>query len=67
MTLPFILAAFFIGPFMRLMVKFRHCLGIVEKVMGIFLILFGLLIATNSMNYIAQWMLELLPNFVVLG
>ena len=67
MTLPFILAAFFIGPFMRLMVKFRHYLGIVEKVMGIFLILFGLLIATNSMNYIAQWMLELLPNFVVLG
>jgi len=25
------------------------------------------LIATNSMNYIAQWMLELLPNFGVLG
>jgi cytochrome c-type biogenesis protein len=67
MTLPFVVAAFFIAPFMRWMVKFRRHLGMIEKVMGVFLILFGLLIATNSMNYIAQWMLELLPGFGILG
>jgi len=39
----------------------------VEKVMGVFLILFGLLIATNSMNYIAQWMLKVVPEFGILG
>jgi len=67
MTLPFILAAFFIAPFMRWTAKFRRHLGMIEKAMGVFLILFGVLIGTNSMNYIAQWMLELLPGFGILG
>jgi cytochrome c-type biogenesis protein len=34
MTLPFVLAAGFVGPFMRLMRRFRRHLGTVEKVMG---------------------------------
>ena len=67
MTLPFIIAAFFIAPFMRWMSRFRRHLGLVEKAMGVFLIVFGLLIATNSMNYIAQWMLELVPSFGRIG
>jgi cytochrome c-type biogenesis protein len=67
MTLPFIIAAFFIAPFMRWMARFRRHLGLVEKAMGVFLIVFGLLIATNSMNYIAQWMLELVPSFGRIG
>lgn len=62
MTLPFILAALFIGPFMRWMLRFRRHLGLIEKVMGAMLILFGVLIATNSVNYIAQWMLKVAPN-----
>jgi cytochrome c-type biogenesis protein len=62
MTLPFILAAFFIGPFMRWMVRFRRHLGLIEKIMGALLILFGVLIATNSVNYIAQWMLKVAPD-----
>jgi cytochrome c-type biogenesis protein len=66
MTAPFILAALFIGPFMRWMSGFRKHLGLVEKIMGAFLIIFGLLIATNSMNYIAQWMLEIGPDIGVL-
>lgn len=67
MTAPFILAALFIGPFMRWMLKFRRHLGLIEKIMGAMLIIFGLLIATNSMNYIAQWMLDVVPNFGALG
>jgi cytochrome c-type biogenesis protein len=66
MTAPFILAALFIGPFMRWMVKFRQYLGLIEKGMGVMLILFGVLIATNSMNIIAQWMLKLIPNWITL-
>lgn len=66
MTLPFVLAAFFIGPFMRWMSRFRRHLGRIEKAMGVMLIVFGLLIATNSMNYIAQWMLEVGPDIGVL-
>jgi cytochrome c-type biogenesis protein len=67
MTLPFVLAAFFIGPFMKWLVKFRRHLGAVEKVMGIMLIMFGLLIATNSMNFVAQLMLDFIPWFQTIG
>ncbi|MBV1867729.1 MAG: cytochrome c biogenesis protein CcdA [Marinosulfonomonas sp.] len=67
MTSPFILAAFFVGPFMRFMHRFRRHLGTMEKVMGLFLIVFGVLIATDSINYIAQWMLEFWPNIGALG
>ncbi|MDJ0641063.1 MAG: cytochrome c biogenesis protein CcdA [Paracoccaceae bacterium] len=67
MTLPFVIAALFIAPFMRFMARFRRHLGTVEKVMGLLLILFGVLIATNSINYIAQWMLETFPVFTTIG
>ncbi len=62
MTLPFVIAALFIGPFMRWMKKFRKHLGTIEKIMGVLLIVFGVLIGTNSINYIAQWMLEVAPD-----
>jgi cytochrome c-type biogenesis protein len=67
MTLPFIAAALFIGPFMSFMARFRRHLGLIEKIMGVLLILFGVLIATNSINYIAQWMLEHVPWFSAIG
>ena len=67
MTAPFILAALFVGPFMRWMQKFRRHLGLVEKAMGVLLILFAVLIATNSVNYIAQWMLDHVPWFASVG
>ncbi|WP_299472167.1 cytochrome c biogenesis CcdA family protein [uncultured Roseibium sp.] len=67
MTLPFVFAALFIGPFMSWMAGFRKHLGVIEKLMGAFLILFGVLIATNSINVIAQWMLEYVPWFSAIG
>ncbi len=67
MTAPFILAAMFIGPFMRWMARFRRHLPVVEKLMGALLILFGALIATDSVNIIAQWMLEVAPWFGDIG
>lgn len=67
MTAPFVVAAFFIGPFMSWMARFRKHLGTVEKIMGLVLIVFGVLIATNSINYIAQWMLETFPVFGTIG
>lgn len=67
MTLPFIVAALFIGPFMRFMARFRRHLGLIEKLMGALLIVFALLIATNSINIIAQWMLEHIPWFTTIG
>jgi cytochrome c-type biogenesis protein len=67
MTLPFILAAAFVGPFMALMARFRRHLGTVERVTGAALVVFGVLIATNAMNYIGQWMLENFEVFQTIG
>ncbi|WGH79635.1 cytochrome c biogenesis CcdA family protein [Jannaschia ovalis] len=61
MTAPFVLAAAFVGPFMRWMRRFRRHLPKIEKIMGGALVVFALLIATNSMNVIANWMLQFWP------
>lgn len=67
MTLPFVLAALFIAPFMRFIARFRKHLGTVEKAIGLLLVLFGVLIATNTINYIAFWLLETFPVFMSIG
>ena len=62
MTLPFVAAAFFVGPFLRWAGGLRRHLHTIERVAGLFLILFGLLIATNTVNVIAEWMLDIGPD-----
>lgn len=62
MTTPFILAGLFVGPFLRWAKGFRRHLGLIEKIMGAFLVIFALLIATDSVNIIAQWMLTIAPD-----
>lgn len=58
MTLPFVLAAFFAKPFLAWANRNRRYLRHVERVMGIMLIVFALLIATNTVNLIADWMIR---------
>ena len=67
MTAPFIIAALFARPFLGWLQRNRRYLGRVEQVMGAMLIVFAVLIATNSVNYIAQWMIEVMPVFGNLG
>lgn len=62
MTLPFILAAFFVAPFMRWMQGFRRHLPWMERAMGVLLIIFAVLIATNTINHIANWMVLFWPQ-----
>lgn len=66
MTLPFVLAALFVGPFMRWMKGFRRYMPVVEKAMGVLLIVFAVLIGTNTINWIANWMLEVAPGLWLL-
>lgn len=63
MTAPFVVASLFIGPFLKFASRFRRHLPKVEKAMGVLMICFAVLIATDSVNYIAQWMLETFPAF----
>ncbi len=62
MTAPFVVAALFVGPFMRWMQGFRKHLPKVEKAMGGLLVIFAVLIATNTINYIANWMVMFWPQ-----
>lgn len=62
MTLPFVMAAFFVGPFLRWAARFRRHLGLIEKIMGAMLVLFAMLIATDTVSVIADWMLRFGPG-----
>lgn len=67
MTSPFIVAAFFARPFLGWAQRNRKYLGYVEKIMGVMLLVFALLIATGSVNIIAQWLIDVMPSFGNLG
>ncbi|MES2846172.1 MAG: cytochrome c biogenesis protein CcdA [Pseudomonadota bacterium] len=58
MTLPFVVAALFAGTFLAWVARHRALMGHVEKAMGVMLIVFGILIATNTVNLIADWMIR---------
>ncbi|CUJ89234.1 cytochrome c biogenesis protein CcdA [Shimia thalassica] len=67
MTAPFVLAALFAKPFLRWMQRNRKYMSHVEKIMGAMLLIFALLIATNSVNRIADLMLRYVPGMSGLG
>lgn len=67
MTLPFVVAGLFFRPFMRWMKSIRPYMGAIEKVIGVVLIVFALLIGTNTVGLIAQWMLDTFPAFGTIG
>lgn len=67
MTAPFVIAALFARPFLAWMQRNRRYLGHVEKVMGVMLIVFAILIATNTVNRIADLMIRWFPGFTNLG
>ena len=58
---PFVAAALFTGPFLRLAARFRAHLSTVEKAMGVVLVATGLLIFVGAMPAIGGWLLEYVP------
>lgn len=61
LSIPFVLAAVAIRPFLGFMQRFRRHLGTVEKVMGLALVITGVLFLTGSINWLGQWLLENIP------
>jgi len=64
---PFLLAAFFSEEFMRFLGRFRFHLDKVEKVMGGFLVLAGVLFLTGGMQAFSFWLIETFPALGRLG
>ncbi len=64
--LPFIIAAAFLERFQGFMQRFRKHLGLMEKIIGVFLIATGVLIMSGKMNEIGFWIQETFP-FLVSG
>lgn len=62
--IPFLIAAFFSGAFMRFLGRFRVHLGRVEKIMGGLLVIAGVLFLTGGIQAASYWLLE---NFPILG
>jgi cytochrome c-type biogenesis protein len=65
--IPFVIAAIAIRPFLNMMQRFKKHLGIIEKVLGGFLVLTGILFLTDAMTLISSWMLELFPGLATIG
>ena len=67
MTAPFVVAALFAKPFLNWMQRNRKYIGYVEKVLGVMLIVFAILIATDTVNLISNAMIKWFPIFSRLG
>ena len=64
---PFLLAATFADAFMRASARLRRHLGVVEKILGAFLLLAGVLIFSGQMPTIAFWLIETFPALGRIG
>jgi cytochrome c-type biogenesis protein len=58
---PFIAAAFFTGPVLRWLARFRGHLGTIEKVMGLALVITGVTIAMGWMPIVGNWLVDVIP------
>ena len=65
--LPFLAAALFAGPFLRLMSRAKAHMHTLERVMGGLLVGTGFLFMTGQMPTIAYWLLELFPALGTIG
>ncbi len=64
---PFLVAAAFIGPFLRWARAFRRHMGLVEKVMGALLVVVGGMMITGQFERMAWWLLETFPVLGTIG
>jgi cytochrome c-type biogenesis protein len=65
--IPFLLAAFALKPFVGFLARMRSRLGIVEKIMGGFLVLTGIAFLSGWISQVSFWMLENFPALSKFG
>ncbi len=67
LAVPFWIAAAFSGAFMRFLVRFRRHLGLIEKAMGVLLILTGLAFIFGFVSSLAIWFQQTFPILSQIG
>ncbi len=67
MGAPFVVAALFMGPFMRFMTRFRRHMGLIEKTIGILLVIVGILFVTGGFATLSWRLLEAVPWLGTIG
>ena len=67
MGVPFLAAAAFTGPFLRLAARLRSRMRIIEIALGIILVITGALIFAGSMPEIGQWLIDSFPALGRIG
>jgi cytochrome c-type biogenesis protein len=65
--IPFLMAAFFSSRFMNFVRKFRTNMGMVEKVIGVLLVISGVLFLSGGIGKMAFWLLETFPILQTIG
>lgn len=64
---PFLIAAFAMGPFVAFLRRFRAHFGLVEKIMGGLLVATGIIFLTGGMQTVSFWLLSTFPGLGHLG
>jgi len=65
--IPFLLAAGFVGGFLRVAARLKRQMALVEKTMGALLVVTGILFLTGQMSSLSFWLLETFPGLASLG
>jgi cytochrome c-type biogenesis protein len=65
--IPFMLAAFSVDSFLGFSRRFRRHMVLLERVMGVLLVITGILFLTGWMQAMSYWLLEQFPGLATLG
>lgn len=65
--IPFLLAAIFVTRSITLMGRMKRHMRLIEKAMGVLLILVGLALITGAFSSFSYWLLETFPSLAYLG
>ncbi|HEX6308216.1 MAG TPA: cytochrome c biogenesis protein CcdA [Longimicrobiales bacterium] len=65
LALPFLIAAFAMGAFLRASHGMRRAIPIIEKVSGGLLVVIGLLLVSGTFTVMSGWLTRLTPSFIL--
>jgi cytochrome c-type biogenesis protein len=65
--IPFLISAASVNVFLNFFARFKTKLGMVEKLMGVALVLTGIMFLTGTMQTLSYWLIETFPSLARIG